>query len=297
MISVIVATYNRSFYLLKCLKALTDQSLSKSSYEVIVVDNNCTDDTEEIVKNYADRHPELKLSYVLEKKQGLSNARNRGIAESKGDIVAYVDDDAMAHHDYCKSLIEAGEKYTEFQAFGGIINPIYEIGEEPSWLSPYLWGLVARVDLGDKIIPFNKKFPSGCNMSFRKEILINIGEFNTNVKFRSDDRDIFNRLTSRGYKVLYVPKIAVDHNIPKERTSRKGVRRIAILTGAGEKNRLLGRKFAYLLKLLDYLFKIGVAILLSIVYFIKKEGEKSLIIKIMFWSLQGFIGDEKKLLK
>ena len=297
MVSIIVTTYNRSFYLLKCLDSLAVQTLSPSKFEVIVIDNNCTDDTASVIRKFEKDHKEINLSYFVETSQGLSYARNRGIAESKGDIVAFVDDDAMAHPEYCKSLYEAADEYVEYQAFGGKISPIFPVGYDPDWLSTYVWGMVAKVDLGEQIIPFKKKFPAGCNMAFRKEVFNSIGTFNTEVKFRSDDRDIFNRLKLQGFKVLYVPDISVDHNIPEERASKKGIRKISILSGVGEKNRLSGKYVASLVKFLNYSFKIGAAILLSLFFIVKGESKKALIISIMFWSLQGFVGNEAKLLR
>lgn len=296
MISIILTTYNRSFYLLKCLDSLAIQSLSSTEYEVIVIDNNCTDNTAVVVRKFAKDNPKINCVYFIETDQGLSFARNRGIKESKGDIVAFVDDDATAHKDYCKSLSEATKEYPDYHAFGGKIFPIFPVGYEPDWLSSYVWGMVAKIDLGDKIIPFKKKFPAGCNMAFRKEVFNTTGTFNTKVIFRSDDRDIFNRLKLHGFKVLYVPNISVNHNIPEERASRKGIRKISILSGVGEKNRLSGNFLGKASKFFNYSFKIAAAILLSLIYILRGSPKKALIINIMFWSLQGFVCDEKRLL-
>lgn len=296
MISVIVTTYNRSFYLAKCLESLAKQTAPSSEYEVIIVDNNCTDNTKELVQNFIAEHPGLNFKYILETKQGLTNARNRGIDESKGTIVAFVDDDAMAHPKYCSSLMDGEQKYSEYHAFGGKIHPVFPDGKEPAWLSTYVWGIVAKVDLGDKIIAFNKKFPAGCNMAFRKDKLVEIGLFNTDVNFRSDDRDIFNRLRAAGYKVLYIPEMEVDHNIPDERASINGIRRIAILSGIGERNRLKGSLPGLIGKFINYSVKIVAAIILSLGFILKGEKQKALIIKIMFWSLQGFVFKEDKIL-
>ena len=297
MISVIVATYRRSDYLLQCLESLTRQSALPSTYEVIVVDNNSGDNTEAVTKKFISDHPEVNIRYFLETNQGLSFARNRGIRESKGSIVAFVDDDAVAHPGYCKSLAEAESKFTGYQAFGGKVTPVYHSGSEPAWLSKYVWGMVGKVDLGDSIIPFTRKYPAGCNMAFRKEVLDEIGNFNEEVKFRSDDRDIFTRLRSKGFRVLYVPDISVDHNIPLERMSKEGVRKLSILSGIGEKNRLAGNFPGLTLKFFDYLMKIVAATGLSLNFVLQKKPQKALIVKIMFWSLQGFVFDENRLLR
>ncbi|HYW96767.1 MAG TPA: glycosyltransferase family 2 protein [Bacteroidales bacterium] len=297
MISVIVTTYKRSDYLLRCLESLTRQTAPATAYEVIVVDNNSADDTASMTKKFIDDHKDITIRYFLETKQGLSFARNRGISESRGDIVAFIDDDAVAHPDYCRSLAEAAKDYPDFQAFGGRIIPVFHNDTEPDWMSHYVWGMVAKVDLGNDIIPFTKKFPAGCNMAFRKDILDELGRFNEEVKFRSDDRDIFTRLKSRGYQVLYVPDIAVNHTIPAERVSRKGIRKLSVLSGAGEKNRLAGNYPGIILKFFDYLIKLFAAVILSFRFLIQNKPQKTLIIKIMAWSLQGFVGNEEHLLK
>ena len=98
------------------------------------------------------------------------------------------------------------------------------------------------------------------------------------------------------FKVLYVPNISVDHNIPEDRISRKGIRKIAILSGVGEKYRLSGKGFSKAGKFIDYSFKIAAAILMSLFFTFMRTPQKALIINIMFWSLQGFIGNEKRLL-
>ena len=94
MISVIICTYNRDKYIYNVLKSLALGTLEHSAYEIILVDNNCTDNTRSEVDHFCNVFPQVTLRYFVETNQGLSHARNRGIRESKGDILVYVDDDA-----------------------------------------------------------------------------------------------------------------------------------------------------------------------------------------------------------
>ena len=91
-LSIIVCTYIRDAYILETLRKLKNQTTDNQVYEVIIINNNSTDTTEEICKNYILSLSDRNSYYFNEKKQGLSFARNRGITESKGEIIAFIDE-------------------------------------------------------------------------------------------------------------------------------------------------------------------------------------------------------------
>ena len=93
-LSLIVATYNRAEQLLTTLRSVAAQTAPTAEWECVVVDNNSTDDTAARFEEFLSAHPGLPLRRVSETRQGLSWARNRGIAETTGDIVAIIDDGA-----------------------------------------------------------------------------------------------------------------------------------------------------------------------------------------------------------
>ena len=97
MLSVILCTYNRDKYIYNVLKSLAENTLSPDQYEIVLVDNNCTDNTHSECDRFVKDFPEVTFRYFVETNQGLSHARNRGIRESKGDILVYVDDDATVN--------------------------------------------------------------------------------------------------------------------------------------------------------------------------------------------------------
>lgn len=107
-ISVVICTYNRSQLLKTMLDSLCQQDLESSRFEVIVVDNNSTDDTRQIVEGYRLRL--LQMRYILEGKQGLSNARNLGWHEARGAFVAYVDDDCIVPAQWLSKAFEIIDK-------------------------------------------------------------------------------------------------------------------------------------------------------------------------------------------
>ena len=103
-ISLVICTYNRAKFIGEALDSIAKQTLSPALFELIIVNNNCTDNTEEICKRFIAQYPNLDINYVIETNQGLSFARNRGIAESKNPIITYVDDDAYAKADFLERI-------------------------------------------------------------------------------------------------------------------------------------------------------------------------------------------------
>ena len=91
-LSIVIATFNRSAYLLRTLESLAGQTLPAQEFEILVVNNNSTDDTPAVFAGFARQHPELRLRMVAEPVQGISYARNRGVAEAEGECIVFIDD-------------------------------------------------------------------------------------------------------------------------------------------------------------------------------------------------------------
>lgn len=132
-LSIVVCTYNRADLLVDCLESLVNQDVDPESYEVIIVNNNSTDKTLEVVDRFAKKYPNIRT--VQELNQGLSHARNRGWREARGKYVAYIDDDAKASPDWCKRILNTFSTVTPTPAaVGGQIFPYYET-LPPAWFS------------------------------------------------------------------------------------------------------------------------------------------------------------------
>ena len=86
-LSIIICTYNRAKYIRPLLDSIVANDLPKQDYEIILVDNNCTDNTREICCTFASDHADVMFRYTIEPQQGLSAARNKGIKEATGDIL------------------------------------------------------------------------------------------------------------------------------------------------------------------------------------------------------------------
>lgn len=298
-LSVIVCTYNREEYILRCLNCLKNQSASKSSYEVIVIDNNSKDATKPICEQFQQENSEVDFSYFFEENPGLSFARNRGIKEAKGEIISFIDDDGFAREDYVSEILSfaQNEEFKNYIAFGGKVIPCYSNTEEPVWLSKYIEGLVSKVDLGDAVKDFNKKYPAGCNMIFRKEFFEEHGGFNTDLHTRGDDKFVFDKLKSAGLKVLYIPSVYVEHFIDDYRIERSFIKRMSKVIGQSEYIRLKDVSFMLLVvKFIEYLFKFGASIVLAIGFVLKAELKKAEYILMVRWNVcLGFVFGADKL--
>src|SRR5687768_11694504 len=121
-ISVVISTYNRCEMLGMALERLLAQQSQGVSYEVIVVDNNSTDRTREVVESFVNGgHPNLR--YVFEPKQGVSYGRNTGIACSSAEIIAFTDDDVRVGQGWINNMKRAFDEYPEVDFVGGPILP------------------------------------------------------------------------------------------------------------------------------------------------------------------------------
>lgn len=218
-ISVVVCTYNRAKYLSKCIDSLLRQSLSPALYEILIVDNNSSDSTAEICRQYEGRG---NFRYYLERNQGLSYARNRGFRESRSTIVAYTDDDAIVSPGWLSHLVD-GFNDNEVGATGGPIFPIYE-GKIPGWFHESLLPLFSCKVHGKEVKDLNPgHFFYGVNMAIRKDILIKTGGFRVdlgrkgNNLLSDEELALFKKIERAGYKKRYLPEAVVYHLLPKDR--------------------------------------------------------------------------------
>ena len=293
-ISVVVCTYNRDQFIKKCLECLAQQTLSKEFYEVIVVDNRSTDATATIVKSFIAFHPELNIRYVFETNKGLSFARNRGIAEAQSSIITYIDDDAETTPFFLESILNFLKQHPDIVGVGGKVIPLYSESKEPKWMNKYLNGFVAKVDLGEEVLRYNKKmkYPAGCNMTYRKEILQKAGGFNNKLTFRSDDKYIFFEVKKMSSNIWYLPQAIVYHNIDAERLTFESFKKLFLKTGNEEKVRILseGTSFDLIGKFFELLLKLAITVILYCWFLLKRREIKGRYVFLAHWfTLVGFV--------
>ncbi len=196
-ISVVVCSYNGSATIRDTLDALT--KLNYSSYEVIVVNDGSTDNLEEIVKQYP-------FTLFSTTNQGLSNARNTGMRNASGEIIAYIDDDAYPDPDWLLYLAYA-YAHSDFAGIGGPNIAPKENGFIARCVANAPGGPV-HVLLTDEIA---EHIP-GCNMSFKREALLSIGGFDPVFRAAGDDVDVCWRLQNAGYVIGFHPSAVVWHH-------------------------------------------------------------------------------------
>ena len=300
MISIIICTYNRQKFILKTLQCLREQDFPASDFEIIIINNNSSDNTKAICTDFMNQSPGLQINYVEEYNQGLSYARNRGIKEAKGTIITFIDDDAFAVPGFLKSIHGFFSQNSSVLALGGKVKPEFETGK-PSWMSPFLMPLVAALDMGQGIKEFTgKSFPVGANMSFRAEVFERFGLFNNdlgrkgNSLLGSEEKDFFNRLKKASVKIVYLPEAEVTHVIPPIRVTMEYIKRQAIGIGVSERLRVKGAGFfEELKKMAEELFKVGATVLISLYYSLTFQFPKAfMLIKFRFWVLKGFYSSQ-----
>ena len=289
MISVIICTYNRDKYIYNVLKSLALGTLEHDAYEIILVDNNCTDDTRKEVDHFCNVFPQVSLRYFVETNQGLSHARNRGIKESKGDILVYVDDDATVNPEYLKTYADWFESHPETDAAGGPIIPHYETGSEPKWMTYFIKRLLTGyLYFGDKAKPFpGDNYPGGGNAAYRSRVFEKVGLYNVELGRNGDslgggeEKDIFDKMKREGMQFVYLPDAILYHSIPGYKLEADYFNRLTTGIGQSERARTLRiGKSSYRKRLLSELKKWCATIVLWLFYLITvRPGRGNMLIR------------------
>lgn len=212
IISVVVCTLNRSQLLRNCLESLASQNLAIKHFEVIVVDNGSTDDTAAVIKEYI--FSQKNFRGFKEDHQGLSYARNRGWKEAIGHYVAFIDDDAEATTDWVARIKAFIERCPQIPAFGGPYES-FSLVTVPRWFPPTYgsWSLGTE----ERPVSIGKEWINGTNMIFKKEVLSELGGFNSNLGMSGrsisygEETRLLLELKSKSMPVYYVPDIRVRH--------------------------------------------------------------------------------------
>lgn len=292
-ISIVICTYNRQKFIGECLACLARQTLAIAKWEAIIIDNNSTDNTASIVKEFIATNPSLPFRYVFEERKGLSFARNRGIQEAKSQIITFIDDDAEAVPEFAETILAFMESHPEAAGAGGRVLPKYSESPEPKWMNKYLAGFIGLVDHGEpaRLFEGKMKYPIGCNMTYRKDVMLEAGGFNNQLTFRGDDKHIFYNVSALNPKVYYLPKALVYHNIDASRLEFSNFKKLFLKTGNEEKIRIKTEqnRLARVKKLLEYLIKFGISLLLWLVFSLKGSEIKGRYVMYSQWfTLKGF---------
>jgi GT2 family glycosyltransferase len=200
--SIIIPAYNEAANLKRCLESLAQLDYPKQDYEIIVINNNSTDNTEEIIHQFKD------VVYLKEERKGGSFARNRGMQYAMHNILVFLDADTAVSQSWLKNLINPFSDKT-IGAVGGEIRPLRARNIISEYLAISLFMRYHRYGKRREI----KGYPS-CNLAVRKE-LIEKG-FDTDVfSTYGEDKDLCYQILKKGFKIIFQPGAIIYHQHPE----------------------------------------------------------------------------------
>jgi glycosyltransferase involved in cell wall biosynthesis len=220
-VTVAILTYNRAEFLRQTLAGIADQEFPRDYFEVIVVDNNSTDNTREVVASFAVQP--LAPRYVLETNQGLDHARNRAIKEARGEIIVFGDDDILVPREWLAQMTIPlmADHARKIGAMGGEVMPVFPDGLPP-WVAEWHAPLKFRADTG---VLDPRHSPMGANLAIPRWVFEQLGAFSTALDrsgkslFSGGDAEMIRRIRAVGLEVWFAPGAAVKHQMPASRTT------------------------------------------------------------------------------
>jgi glycosyltransferase involved in cell wall biosynthesis len=272
--SVVVCTYNRAKYLSATLESVIQQKFPPEKFEIIIVDNNSVDATEEVCRKFINQYKNLSIHYFKEIRQGISYGRNKGVEEASGEFIAFIDDDETVEPDYLQNLDTFFCNYPQAELSGGPVVPVYET-PPPDWLSPFTMRLITGAyDKGGKIkIVKAKDYPGTGHATFKRKLFFKYGAFNTDLGRKGtsllggEDKDFFLRLIQDGVNCYYLPSAKIYHHIPASKLSEDFFNRLTYAIGKSERTRTLAfSKLTYCKRIGSETIKWAASILLFFYY-------------------------------
>lgn len=229
--SIIIPTYNRAAMLDALLRSLETMVVPESmGWEVLIVDNNSIDNTADVVEACA-RRGRIIVRRVVETQQGASFARNRGVQESRGEIIGFLDDDETVSTEWL-AMFQSAFARGDCSGVGGRVIPQWK-STPPDWYAtegPYrIFGATVGHDLGDELIEYSAStlLPGTGNMAVTRECFERFGLFRTDMgpvgdKYQlGEDTEFCMRLIGAGERLVYVPSAIVFNAVHPERVTKR----------------------------------------------------------------------------
>ena len=231
LITVAIATCNRADILKRSLTCLIDQNFEQAGgYEVLTIDNGSTDRTEEIVRTFEQANGKaVQVRYVREEQKGLPFVRNMAVRESRGEWLAFFDDDQLTDPNWLETLYQTAISQ-DARFVGGARDLQIEV-KDPLPLAKESRKLLGETS-HQEAQPYHAKFlPSTGNVLIHKSIFDEVGMFDSDVLDGGEDSDFFSRVVSKGIKGVYNPKALVHHLITANRLEADYMKWIAYRHG------------------------------------------------------------------
>ncbi len=226
-LSVVICTYDRYDALSDTLAALLGSSgFTATATEVLVVENTPAAKRLPVV---LPEHPRARLEVC--ETVGLSAARNFGIAQTSGDIIAFLDDDAIVSDDWCRTILDVFDEQPTVRVVGGKVVPRYTLPKLPAWYDNQLSGYLSCIDWSARARFLRKgEWIVGANMALRRNVFREFGAFDTSLGRKgaasllsNDETALLERIGMQS--VYYEPRMAVEHVIPIDRLKPEWFRR------------------------------------------------------------------------
>lgn len=267
-VSIIIPTYNRSDVIIRSLKTWAVQTLSETEFEVIVVDNNSTDNSAQLIQDFIADKPNFR--YLLEMHKGSTNARHSGARIAQSDILIFCDDDGLFNPECVQEVLNVYTANKNVDAVAGKIEIQWD-APEPDWIEPYLF-MLGRLNYGNEVIYRHDIYLNGGIFSIRKSVFNGLGGFNPDLVgdylVGDGDTGLVIKLHKAGKLIGWTPFATMQHLqfVAKQGTERDMGRRFfntGISNGYGV---FRENNFRFNGKVLKY-------ILLALVFVLKKQAE------------------------
>ena len=214
---ITICTYNRIEYLKKCLKSILDQTQGSEIIEINIIDNNSTDTTKDYVIELQKQFPEV--NYFVEKRQGISYARNLSFEVCKGMFLAFVDDDAVINKNWLEALLNELKNQNEDIIYGGPIYPNFESVPE-DWIDKDYFIRKFKDTDGFLGTIKSKEGFSGGNMCIAKNLFLKSEKFNTEIGMTGgnlglgEEPDFFYKLImkNKDVKLYNISEMSITHS-------------------------------------------------------------------------------------
>jgi glucosyl-dolichyl phosphate glucuronosyltransferase len=235
-VSVVLPTYNRSDALRSALEKLLVQNVRGIEYEIVVVDNNSTDNTREMIASFEAKEPRLR--YVFERRQGVSYARNAGIHAARSNLLVFCDDDVEVQPQWIQQNYDAALRYPEAAYIGARILPVWN-ASPPAWTQ---WSMApfAVSDHGVEpmtVSPKNQQCLITASLAVPRSTFERAGLFDVETQkvkkspCSTEDYEWERKVWAHGGYGMYVPDIVCYTPIPKDRIRKSYHRRWHICHG------------------------------------------------------------------
>ncbi len=230
IVTVAICTWNRAALLDRTLAHMRGLAPPGAEWELLVVNNNSTDDTDAVIAKHSSALP---LRGLRETKQGLSNARNCAIDSARGELLVWTDDDVLVDANWLAAHVAAACAHPGAAYFGGPVDPWFAV-EPPRWVHRHLerlGGPFAIRQFGSEVRPFAPgEAPFGANMAFRTAVLRDfrfdpqLGRIGAEM-LSGEETALIDRVRESAGPGVWVGPARVRHYIPAERLTAGYVRR------------------------------------------------------------------------